>query len=64
MCVESHLGGESKHSNLDTHAPTFHAQTQMEHNSSPPGGEYGSVAGVGESESGSSACGGLHQLFG
>ena len=38
MCVESHLDGEGKHSNLDTHTPTFHVQTQMVHNSSPPGG--------------------------
>ena len=38
MCVETHLGGEGKHPNLETHTPTFHAQTQMEHNSFPPGG--------------------------
>ena len=38
MCVETHLGGEGKHSNLDTHTPVTHAQTQMKHNSSPPGG--------------------------
>ena len=38
VCAETHLGGEGNHSNLDTHTPTFHAQTQMEHNSSPPGG--------------------------
>ena len=38
MCVETHLGGEGKHSHLETHTPTLHVQTQMEHNSSPPGG--------------------------
>ena len=35
VCVETRLGGEGKHSNLDTHTPTLHVQTQMEHNSSP-----------------------------
>ena len=35
--MEIHLGGESKHSNLDTHTPTLLVQTQMVHNSSPPG---------------------------
>ena len=56
MCAETHLGGEGKHSHVDTHTPTFHVQTQMVHNSSPPGGPgYEGVAGVGESESGSSA---------
>ena len=38
VCVETHLDGEGRHSNLDTRTPTFHVQTQMEHNSSPPGG--------------------------
>ena len=35
MSVETHLGGEGKHSNLDTHTPTSHVQTQMKHSSSP-----------------------------
>ena len=38
VCVELHLDGEDKHTHVDTHTPTLHAQTQMVHNSSPPGG--------------------------
>ena len=44
VCVETHLGGENKHSNLDTRTTTPHAQTQMKHNSSPPVG--GMVVGL------------------
>ena len=35
QCVETHLGGVSKHSHVDTHTPTFHAEIWMGHNGSP-----------------------------
>ena len=34
MCGETHLGGEGKHSHVDTHTPTLHVQIWMLHNSS------------------------------
>ena len=34
MYVETHLGGEGKHSHVDTHTPTLHVQIWMGHNSS------------------------------
>ena len=37
VCVELHLDGEGKHTHVDTHTPTSHVQTQLVHNSSPPG---------------------------